>query len=190
MIFFIFICLLFYYFHYYYIIFSLFLVISGAALHAIFEMVQCNLNKLFNSLKLLFEEFGKEKNSAEILRLALLQLNIRHLSDLEIVMTEESFAKERLEHLLEAMKLRVQEFQTLIKINDFKREERQKKEKSMASKSEEVIEATDTDEDEDSNSNSETETDDQNSDLDENENEPEVEEEVDDTERDEIEDDV
>ena len=99
-------------------------------------------------------------------------------------MTEESFAKERLENLLEAMKLRVQEFQTLIKINDFKREEREKMEKSMASKGEEAIEATDTAEDEDSNS----ETEDQNSDLDENENE--VEEVEVDNERNENENDV
>ena len=95
-----------------------FVVISGSALHAFYELVDWNLTKIFETLKLLNEQFGDEKDSAEILRLALLQLNLKHLSDLDVVMVEDSYAKGRLEHLLSVMCSKVQEYQSNIRLSD------------------------------------------------------------------------
>ena len=91
---------------------STFLVISSSALHAFYELVDGNLTKIFDTLKILNEEYGEEKDSADILRLALNQFNLKHLSDLDVVMVEDSYAKGRLEHLLSVMCGKVQEYQS------------------------------------------------------------------------------
>lgn len=90
-------------------------VVSGSALHALYEMIDWNFRKFFETLKSLTEQFQNEKSSAEILRLCLLQLGIKHLSDLEIVMNEPAYAKGRLEQLLGVMRVKVQEYQANIR---------------------------------------------------------------------------
>lgn len=97
------------------IIIILVVVISNSALHTLYELVDGTFTKLFSSLRLLNEEFGEEKDSADILRLSLLQMNLKHLSDLDVAMTESSFAKERLEHLLSVMCAKVDEYQLAIR---------------------------------------------------------------------------
>lgn len=84
-------------------------------MHALYEMVEENFRKFFDVLKLLNEQFLREKDSADILRLALLQLNVRHLSDLEVVAVEDSYAKTRLESLLSVMNGKVQDYEFIIR---------------------------------------------------------------------------
>ena len=95
--------------------FCCFVVISGSALHALYELIDWNFRKFFETLKFLTEQFQEEKDSADILRLCLLQMNIKHLSDFDIVMDEASYAKSRLEQLLSIMKGKVQEYQANIR---------------------------------------------------------------------------
>ena len=78
-------------------------------------MIDWNFRKFFETLKSLTEQFQNEKSSAEILRLCLLQMGIKHLSDLEIVMDEPAYAKGRLEQLLGVMRGKVQEYQADIR---------------------------------------------------------------------------
>jgi hypothetical protein len=134
---------------YFYVYF--FLVISGAALHAFYELVNWNLANFFDTLKLLNEEFGEEKDSAEILRLALLQLNLKHLSDLDVVIMEDSYAKGRLEHLFSVMCSKVQEYQTNLRAADEAEAESGNVNNSQGSSSEELDETDEDDEDEDGN---------------------------------------
>ena len=91
------------------------LVISNSALYAFYELLEWNFRKIFDTFKLLTEQFQEEKDSADILRLCLLQLDIKHLSDLEVVMDETSYAKGRLEQLLNLMKGKVHEYQANIR---------------------------------------------------------------------------
>lgn len=92
-----------------------FVVISSSALHTLYELIDWNFRKFFDTLKLLTEQFGKEKDSADILRLCLLQMDIKHLSDLEVVMNEDSYAKGRLDQIFGVMKGKVQEYQSNIR---------------------------------------------------------------------------
>lgn len=81
-------------------------------MHAFYELLDANLINFFDTFKTLTAQFSKERDSADILRLVLLQMNIKHLSDLEVIMSETSYAKTRLEHLLDEMKARLFNFQS------------------------------------------------------------------------------
>lgn len=91
-------------------------MISNSALYALYEFIEWNFKKLFDALKLFNEQFSEEKDSADILRLVLLQLNICHLSDLEVVAVEDSYAKSRLEGLLSVMSDKVEEYESIIRL--------------------------------------------------------------------------
>lgn len=95
--------------------FSLFVVISNSALHALYELVDWHFKKLFDTLKLVHDEFSNEKDPADILRLVLLQMNVKHLSDLEEAISEDSYAKSRLDGLLNIICGKVQEYQSTIR---------------------------------------------------------------------------
>lgn len=159
-----------------------FLVISSSALHAFYELVDCNLTKIFDTLKLLNEQFGGEKNSAEIFRLALLQLNLKHLSDLDVVMVEDFYAKGRLEHLLGVMCTKVKEYQ-----NNLKAADEAENSNNNASSEEELDENDEEDcDDEEEEDEEEVELRPSINEIDENENEndEDEDEEIDDNEED------
>ena len=149
---------------------STFLVISSSALHAFYELVDGNLTKIFDTLKILNEEYGEEKDSADILRLAFNQFNLKHLSDLDVVMVEDSYAKGRLEHLLSVMCGKVQEYQSNLRTAD--EPENNENDNSSDGSSEEEL---DDDEDEDGDEEEEEEADEgtlrQSTEIDENEEE-------------------
>ena len=113
------------------------LVISNSALHALYEFVEWNFKKFFDILKLFNENFSKEKDSADILRLALLQMNIRHLSDLEVTAVEDSYAKSRLESLLNVVCEKLQDYQSTIRV--------QSDERAVTEESNEITEEQDDD---------------------------------------------
>ena len=160
-----------------------FVVISGSALHAFYELVDWNLTKIFETLKLLNEQFGEEKDSAEILRLALLQLNLKHLSDLDVVMVEDSYAKGRLEHLLSVMCSKVQEYQSNIRAYDEVKSEKNNNDSS----SDELDEDDEEEDDDDDEADGDEVELRPSTEIDENENEEiedEEDEEIDDNEED------